>query len=154
MDIDLTLLSSNSVDKIEIDEIVNIPKEYFENSDVKELNNIKVKGKIYKDLDEEISALLKVNGKMLLEDAISLEDIYYDFEINIYNKIFENEENLTNSLDLYEFLWENIVLEVPERYTKVEDISDYRGEGWSLINEEEVKETKDNPFKDLLEEME
>ena len=90
---------------------------------------------------------------MLLEDAISLDDIYYDFKIDMDDKIFENVENLTNSLDLYEFLWENIVLEVPERYTKVQDISKYRGEGWSLITEEE-KDNKDNPFKDLLEEME
>ena len=104
MNIDLTVLNASDNQEIDIDKVLSIPKEYFENSSVKALNDIKVTGKIYKDLDEEIKASLKVSGKMLLEDAISLDDIYYDFKIDMDDKIFENVENLTNSLDLYEFL--------------------------------------------------
>ena len=36
-------------------------------------------------------------------------------------------------------LWQNIVLEVPLQFTKVEDLSKFHGDGWKLISEEEIK---------------
>ena len=152
MNIDLTTLNSHNVEKIEIDKVVNIPSRYFENSDVKELNNIKVLGNIYRDSADLIKVDLDISGKMLLEDAISLEDVYYEFNSKVEGNLFENEENLPNSLDLYEFLWQNIVLEVPVRYTEVEDFSEYQGKDWSLRGEDEEVNTN-NPFKELLEEI-
>ena len=56
-------------------------------------------------------------------------------------------------LDIFSFLWENIVLEVPLRFTKVKDLSKFHGDGWKLISEEERNQTS-NPFNDLLKEME
>ena len=152
MNIDLTMLNSNNVDTIEIDRVLDIPKKYFENSGVKELNGIKVLGKIYRDLDDVIKTDIDVSGKMLIEDAISLEDVYYNFSTKIEENLLENQENLPNLLDLCELLWENIVLEVPTRYTEVEDISAYHGSGWSLIEEDE-DENPNNPFKELLNKM-
>ena len=65
MNIDLTMLNSHSVDKIELDRVVDIPKNYFENSDVKELNGIKVLGSILRDSADEIKVDLDITGKML-----------------------------------------------------------------------------------------
>ena len=152
MNIDLTMLNSHNIDKIEIDRVVDIPKNYFENSDVKELKGIKVLGSIFRDSADEIKVDLDITGKMLLEDAISLEDVYYEFNTKVDGNLFENEENLPNSLDLYEFLWQNIVLEVPVRYTEVNDFSKYQGKDWSLRGEDEEINTN-NPFKELLEEI-
>ena len=51
-------------------------------------------------------------------------------------------------------MWENIVLEIPIRYSEVTNYEKYRGDGWKVISEDEVKETTNNPFKDLLKEIE
>ena len=46
MEIDLTLLHNNTVEEIDISNTYNIPKEYFENTDVISLDDVKVEGKI------------------------------------------------------------------------------------------------------------
>lgn len=100
-------------------------------------------------------------GSMLLLDAVTLEEIDYPFEIHIEEVLNENNENfkeyslnLTNSLDIMSFLWQNIVLEVPIRVKKDEnkDIS-LKGEGWELVDEN-TKEINPSlsPFAALLEE--
>ena len=50
--IDLTLLHTNSIDKIVIDEIVNIPQDYYKETDVKKLDNVKVVGEITRQTDD------------------------------------------------------------------------------------------------------
>ena len=53
-----------------------------------------------------------------------------------------------------DILWENIVLEIPIRYSKVNDYSNFSGDGWKLIDEEHYQASSgDNPFKELLEEF-
>ena len=65
-----------------------------------------------------------------------------------HRKIEKNEENFENTLDILDVLWQNIVLEVPLRFTNVNDYSKFKGEGWKLLSEEDVK-TSNNPFEDL-----
>ena len=117
--IDLTLLHTNSIDKIVIDEIVNIPQDYYKETDVKKLDNVKVVGEITRQTDDI--------------DYVDLD--------------------LENSLDIIELLWENIVLEIPLKYTKVEDLSKFHGDGWKLVSEEEAT-TSHNPFNELLKNIE
>lgn len=154
MDIDLSLLHSNTISEIDISNIYNIPKIYFENSDALALDNIKVQGKIYQK-ETEVNTYLDyvdahIEGTMKLQDSISLEPIDYPFSI-IYNDILEeNCKKNENTLDIFQFLWENIVLEVPLQFTKVADLSKFHGDGWKLISEEDLI-TKNNPFSELLE---
>ena len=61
----------------------------------------------------------------------------------------ENWIKNKNTLDIFSFLWENIVLEVPLQFTKVEDLSKFHGDGWRLISEDSLKR-ENNPFSDLL----
>ena len=63
--------------------------------------------------------------------------------------IEENCIKSKNTLDIFLFLWENIVLEVPLQFTKVEDLSKFHGDGWKLVSEEELVKNN-NPFGDLL----
>ena len=63
-------------------------------------------------------------------------------------KLEKNDENLTNTIDLSEILWQNIVLEVPLRFTKVTDLDEFKGEGWKLLSEDELVKSN-NPFEDL-----
>ena len=72
------------------------------------------------------------------------KDLEYD---DILEESLKKDEN---KLDLFEFLWENIVLEVPLKFTKVENFSEFQGNGWKLVSEDE-KTSNNNPFSDLLE---
>lgn len=158
MNIDLTPLHSHTIDKIEITNIYNIPEEYYQNMGVKKLDNVKVDGYIYlspseEDIEVEIDSInCKIEGTMTIEDSISLEPIEYPFSIEYDDEIDENCKKNENTLDIFSFLWENIVLEVPLRFTKVTDFSKFRGDGWKLVSENELT-TNNNPFSELLDKM-
>ena len=151
--IDLSLLHSNTIDKIEINEEYELDKSYYENTDIKSLDKIKVKGVITKKDDEEDYINCTITSSMVIPDSISLEDINYPFEVEYDDYLDKNYLKNENLLDIYEFLWENIVLEIPLHFTKVEDLSKFQGDGWKLISEDELS-NKNNPFSDLLKDME
>ena len=146
MNIDLNKLNNSNID---ISGKYNIPKNYYENSDIIELNDIEVEGKISLDEDENEMINCMIKGKMVIPDTISLEEISYPFTIEFDDIIPETAKKSKNILDIFEFLWENIVLEVPLQFTKVEDLSKFHGDGWKLISEESLKKDN-NPFSDLL----
>ena len=158
MYIDLTTLHSYVVDKVDITNTYSIPSGYFSASDVKKLDNLKVEGYIYlspseDDIDtEQDSIKCKIEGKMLLEDSISLEPVEYPFSIEYDDIIEENCKKNENTLDIFQFLWENIVLEVPLQFTKVKDFSKFKGDGWKLVSEDEITQ-ENNPFSELLDKM-
>lgn len=155
MNIDYSLLVSGSVNDIDISNTYSIPKEYFENTDVIALNEIKVEGKIYQGISEddpeETTEYIKckITGEMTVADSISLEPVEYPFSIEYDDIIEENCKKSENILDIFQFLWENIVLEIPLQFTKVKDLSKFHGDGWKLISEDELK-SSNNPFSDLL----
>ena len=86
---------------------------------------------------------------MEIPDSISLEKVCYPFCIEYDDIISESCKKNENILDIFQFLWENIVLEVPLQFTKVDDLSKFHGDGWKLISEDELS-TRNNPFSDLL----
>lgn len=131
-----------------INENINLPKAYYEQSEIQDIKNLKVVGKFYLDNDK-IHGILTIDGIMMLLDSISLERIEYPFSIKYDDILEENLKKDANKLDLFEFLWENIVLEVPLKFTKVEDLSKFHGDGWKLISEEENNDNF-NPFNELL----
>lgn len=155
MEIDLTLLHSGTTKEIDISNLYTIPKEYFSTTQVLEISNIKVEGKIYQassDKDEEKYQdyiQYKINGDIILEDSISLEPVNYPIFLEYDDVLEENCKKNENTLDIFQFLWENILLEVPLQFTKVKDLSKFHGDGWRLISEDEQK-TSNNPFSDLL----
>ena len=86
---------------------------------------------------------------MILLDSISLEEVEYPFQVEYDDILEENCKKYENLLDIFTFLWENIVLEVPLRFTKVEDLSKFHGDGWKLMSEDEHR-YQSNPFSELL----
>ena len=148
MEIDLSYLHSNTVAEIDMSGDYELPKTYYENTDIIKIEPIKVEGNITYD-GEEDKIKAKITGTFILPDSISLEEIEYPFEIEYDDKIEENCKKGENSLDIFQFLWENIVLEVPLQFTRVNDLSKFHGDGWKLISEDELKE-QNNPFRDLL----
>jgi len=146
--INLVELLSLVKDSIIIDDTYQLSCEYYKDTDVKNLSDIKVKGLLQRKEDENIYLDADVSGSMCIEDSITLEEVWYPFSFKIEENISEFIEKNENSLDLLELLWQNIVLEVPLRYTTVKDYSSYQGDGWKLVSEEEL--SKNNPFSVLL----
>ncbi len=153
MNIDLSLLHSKTEEEIDISNTYNIPKEYYENTDVIDLSDIKVEGHIIEkdnELEDETDYIeCIISGNMTIKDSISLEPIKYPFSIEYNDFIEENCKINENTLDIFQFLWENIVLEVPLRFSEVEDLSKFHGDGWKLVSEEEHI-SSNNPFSELL----
>lgn len=144
MQIDLNKLVYQ--DKILIDETIDYSKEYLENTDIISLDNVKVQGSIYIDYEKNNVIELNVLGTMILTDAITTDPVPYDFTI----EIAENLENSLKTLDLIEFLWHYIVLEIPIRYS-TSDAQELKDKYANVYLEEEVREVN-NPFKDFFKE--
>ena len=136
----------NYKDKILIDDTISYSKDYLKDSDILELNNIKVNGSIYVDYEKNNVIELKVKGTMMITDAITTETVPYDFEIEIEEIL----ENSLKTLDLIEFLWHYIVLEIPIRYS-TSDAQELKDKYANVYLEEEVREVN-NPFKDFFKE--
>lgn len=155
--IDLSLLHSNTVEEIKIDDIYKLDSSFYKDTDIKYLSDIKVKGLITRKANEdnELADYMEctISGEMTIADSISLEDVAYPFTIEYDDYIYENHLKSENILDILGFLWENIVLEVPLQFTKVSDLSKFHGDGWKLVSEDELK-LKNNPFNELLKDFE
>ena len=153
MEIDLSLLHSNTVEDIDISGTYELDKSYYENTDIKNLSKINLDGKVIRkeneeyELDDYIECT--ITGEMTIPDSITLNDVNYPFTIEYDDFIGENDLKNENMLDILAFLWENIVLEIPLQFTLEEDYSKFQGDGWRLISEEELK-VENNPFNDLL----
>ena len=150
MNIELDELFCHNTDKIVIDEDVLFTEEYS-SSDIKELKEVHFSGLIKESSDTTIKLEGTLTGTMVIEDSISLEDVDYSFSCEIDENLDEILENNQNTIDILEVLWQNIVLEIPLKFTVVEDLSKYQGDGWKVISEDEIR--RDNPFSILTENM-
>ena len=157
MDIDLTLLHNGSVNSISLDNKYKIDKDYYKDTEIIDLSDIEVIGNITRreDEDNELEDYIEcsINGTMIIPDSISLEEVEYPFMIEYSDILLENWKKSKNTLDIFAFLWENILLEVPLQFTKVRDLSKFHGDGWRLLSEEN-KTLENNPFSDLLKDFE
>lgn len=157
MEMDLGPLHRGDVSSISLNGEYELPKEFYENTDIIQLFPLKVEGEITQkendDLELEDYCVCKIQGKMMIPDSISLEEVEYPFEISYDDYLPENCIKNEIILDIFTFLWENTVLEVPLQFTKVSDLSKFQGDGWRLIREED-RELENNPFRDLLKDIE
>ena len=141
----INLEELNYKDEIVINEKVVFSRNYYENTDIIRLEDVLVNGKITTDIEYNYIINLDVSGVMYLHDSITFEEIPYPFTI----KIEESLENSLKTLDLIEFLWHYIILEVPMRFTNSE-ISNIETDNYRVISEEEYVK-KNNPFRDFFE---
>ena len=130
----INLIELNYKDYIEINQMLNFPENYLEGS-IKGFENIKAEGRITLDAEENYYAYIEVKGKIYVLDSNTLEKIPMDISLIIDDVIDNSCINDKNMLDLVELLWQNIVLEVPIRYTK-SDAKKMEGENWQIVDEE------------------
>lgn len=145
-------LLQGKTDKLEINEDFFFTKDWYQNTDIIELKNVHFTGNLKRYLDDSFFLEGEYSGDMILKDSISLEDVTYHFSNQLEEEVTEKVKNIENTLDILSVLWENIVLEVPIRFSEVSHYSKYQGNGWHLVSEEEYEKEEGNfPFRDLLE---
>ncbi|NLA33983.1 MAG: DUF177 domain-containing protein [Tenericutes bacterium] len=152
MKIEIISLLNYNQDSIIIKELISFEPNAFLNTDIKSLNEINIEGYLTKDYKNNLILNIKIKGEMIILDSVTNEDIIYPFTINVVDETIEINNNNQNSLEIMPILWENIILEVPSRYTKSCGTINLQGNGWRLINEEDLNKGK-NPF-NILKEME
>ena len=87
-------------------------------------------------------------------EDITLEDVDYSFKVNIDENIPVNVNEfikiIQNRLDITEFLWQNILVEVPSKVKdeKNKDLT-LKGNGWRLVTEDELNRGNNSPFSEL-----
>jgi len=137
MKIDLNYL--NRFSKLTIEEDIIFDGEYFKNSEIRELKNIKVSGIVSIDYEDNLIMNLNINGIMVLPCAVTLKDVDYEFDTEFEENLGKFEEiykKNKNTLEISDILWENIVLEIPIRVVSDEiEPSNTSGDGWELISE-------------------
>ena len=159
MIIDLTNLITNKEQSIPIDIDVDINNELLSNTNIRKLINTKFNGIIKKSYDDEYEISGTINGIMILPDDITLEDTEYEFSTEVEEKFIENDQSIDNNLkiiqnklDITDFLWQNILVEIPMKVINKKNKNlKLEGNGWRLTTEEELKKDNNNsPFQDLL----
>ena len=141
---EINLQELNYKNEIVVNETLSYSSDFLKDTEIIKLDNVKVSGNLTSDIEFNCLVNLKVTGEMIIHDAVTYEEVPYEFMIDI-------EENLGNSLkslDLLEFLWHYIVLEIPLRYTLSEQVP-IENENYRVISEEEYN-NKNNPFKDFF----
>lgn len=136
MELNLALLSTGEVK--EYDEDFTIRSDIYEDVGILDLKNCHVSGTISLNSLSMLVVNLTVTGIMVLPDSVTTEPVDYPFTSKIEEEMDINDENFLeyyqksqNILDIMKILWENIVLEVPMRFTVTKD-AHLSGEGWSL----------------------
>lgn len=157
MNIDLTKLVVQQVTRLDVDETINFSNEKLATTNIRALRDVRFQGSITKPLEDTYRLSGEVTGIMVLPDDITLEDVLYPFSSIIdedFNE-FSNEEGnnleiVQNRLDISEFLWQNILVEIPLKVKneKNDDLT-LEGNGWRLITEDELKVSSNSPFSEL-----
>ena len=144
MIIDLTKLNSGIEEYTTIDLSYSFSKEELKDSEILELNDVKIYGTISKNSLNDYYLDLEISGIMVLPCAVTLKPVNHDFNIKISDNLNEllseidkNIKKVENLLDIFPIVWENILMEVPMRVVS-SDVSDVplEGNGWKYIKED------------------
>ena len=131
MKIDLRTLYA--LETININKELKIPEEKYKPYDIKHISYLNVKGVIFINSNENIEINVNIKGTLILPCAVSLEDVNYNLDININEEITDSNNKNQIYLELFDILWQNIVLEVPLKITKKNiNKNDFKGKGWEL----------------------
>lgn len=148
-------LLTRAVLVINVNNKFTIDSSYYKDTEIIDLRDVEVVGNLTYPTDGNLLLDVSVSGSMIISDSVDLEPVSYPFSFEINENVYEKLEKDQNRLDIIDILWENIVLEIPIRYSKVETYENLSGDGWKVISEDDLsKESANNPFKDLLKEIE
>ena len=147
MELNLAELTNKSV-TYDNDFVINA--DTYKEVGIIDLKNLHVTGDISLNSVSMLAVNLIITGIMVIPDSVTTEPVDYPFTSKIEEEYDINDENFLeyyqkeqNILDIMKILWENIVLEVPMRFTVTKD-AHLSGDGWSL-GEDKNKDDQIDP---------
>ena len=147
MELNLATLSNEAVN---YDEDFTVDAELYKSVGIIDLKNCHVSGTISLNSVSMLVVNLNITGVMVIPDSVTTEPVDFPFTSKIEEEFDINDENFLeyyqkeqNILDIMKILWENIVLEVPMRFTLAKD-AHLSGDGWSL-GEDKNKDDQIDP---------
>ena len=147
MELNLAELTNKSV-TYDTDFVIDV--DVYQNVGILDLKNLHVTGDISLNSVSMLAVNLIITGIMVIPDSVTNEPVEYPFTSKIEEEYDINDENFLeyyqkeqNILDIMKILWENIVLEVPMRFTVTKD-AHLSGDGWSL-GEDKNKDDQIDP---------
>ena len=147
MELNLAELTNGSV-TYDNDFVINA--DTYKEVGILDLKNLHVTGDISLNSVSMLAVNLTITGIMVIPDSVTTEPVDYPFtskieeEYDINDEFFlEYYQKEQNILDIMKILWENIVLEVPMRFTLAKD-AHLSGDGWSL-GEDKNKDDQIDP---------
>ena len=156
MIIDLTKLK----DELEINMNYEFSKEQLESTEIIEIKDFNLQGRLSKYSTNEYSVNLVGNCTLVLPSSLALSptDVQISFTIDddlniLFEEIGQNIEKNTNSLDIFPIIWENILMEIPMKVINPNDeLEQTSGDGWKLLTDDEpIKVNQElEKLKDLL----
>ncbi len=148
MELNLASLSNGEV--VTYDQDFTIDPSLYQKIGILDLKQCHVTGSIFLNSASMLVFDLTIEGVMVLPDSVTADPIPYPFTSKISEEYDLNDENFLetyqksqNILDIMKILWENIVLEVPMRFTTTKD-AHLSGDGWSL-GEDKNKDDQIDP---------
>ena len=108
----------------------------YSKMNIKEIKSMNITGDARINYEDNIELELDIKGEIIMPCAITLEDVLVPINAHISEEILENTLGNDFFLDLFDILWENIVLEVPIRVTKPgAKLESQKGNGWEIVSE-------------------
>lgn len=148
MELNLASLSNGEV--VTYDQDFTIDPSLYQKIGILDLKQCHVTGSVFLNSASMLVFDLTIEGVMVLPDSVTADPIPYPFTSKISEEYDLNDENFLetyqksqNILDIMKILWENIVLEVPMRFTTTKD-AHLSGDGWSL-GEDKNKDDQIDP---------
>lgn len=162
MEIDLTKLVTNNLEDIDVDVDVSYDDDKLSGTSIRELRNVRFVGEVTKLCNDDFRISGKLSGIMVLPDDITLEDFLYEFSIDILEDFSEYGDNessnlkiIKNKLDISDFLWQNILVEIPSKVVNEKNRNlTLKGNGWRFVTEDELQKEKKSPFDELASKFE
>ena len=100
----------------------------------------------YYDIEDKLRVNYSLVGKMICPDAITLEDVDVDFDLNedvlVSNDTEVDGLFLDSDQKIEDLLLQIVMPEVPIKVVKNKKIEYSRGDGWSFVSEDEFDSNK------------
>ena len=137
---------------------VNIDSYAFEdNLFIRKLEDVKGEICFYYDASDKLKIEYYLNGKMICPDAITLEDVEVDFELNENEDVVHNENDegfyFNDSMSLKKLVSYIVSPHAPIKVVKNKKIEYSRGDGWSFVSEKDYELSKKDEIDPRLQKL-
>lgn len=139
--------------RFSFDEMLTFPDEMFHNlSQINGLKDVNVTGLGRLDMkNRQLYVDFTIKGQMILPCAVSLENVDYPFTIDsstvfAFYKPEEDEDVIEvkrDTVDLTPIVFQEIMMDVPMRIVKEGATLKTKGNGWKVLNEEDIEQDED-----------